>query len=108
MNCEAEAEGMVYVAEADAAVRDESEEAADAMAEGAALTTLDAAEALDEAADNALETADAAAPDALGMSMGTPTPAQVDWTVEMTAAWSEAEHAPWMQGCTVERRLAPF
>jgi hypothetical protein len=66
-------------------------------------------ETAEAAAEVALATAEEAAPlGALGISMGAPASAQVFWTAAMVAAWSEAEHAPWTQGCTVARRLAPF
>jgi hypothetical protein len=76
-----------------------------------ALATLDASAALDEttdwAAEETLATAEEAAP-APGISMGAPASWQVFCTAEMVEAWSEAEHAPSTQGCTLESSWAPF
>ena len=117
MNCDALGVGVpdtapeVGFAAADDAL-EEADETAEAIAEETAAAALDAAEALDEAAEAAAEvalaTAEETAPEALGISMGTPASLQVFWTAAMVEAWSVAEHAPWTQGCTVARRLAPF
>ena len=86
-------------------------EVAEAIADEITLATLDASAALDETADWAAEetlaTAEEAAP-APGISMGAPASWQVFCTAEMVEAWSEAEHAPCTQGCTLESNWAPF
>jgi hypothetical protein len=88
-----------------------AEAAADDAAAAALETLLEASAAAEEirdaAAEVALATAEEAEP-APGISMGTPASWHVFWTAAMVEAWSAAEHAPWTQGCTVERRLAPF
>jgi hypothetical protein len=93
------------IAEVGPAIPEETLEARDETAEAAAELTeaaaLEAAAALEE-------TTEATAEEALGISMGTPASLHVFWTAAMVAAWSLAEQAPRTQGCTVERRLAPF
>jgi hypothetical protein len=84
------------------------DEIADAAAEEADAAALEAEAAALEAAEAAAEVALATAEDALGISMGTPASWQVFWTAAIVAAWSLAGQAPRTQGCTVERRLAPF
>jgi hypothetical protein len=120
VNCEALGEGLAdRIALVAPATPDETLEAAaevaDATAEEMAAAALEALleasaaaeEATDPAAEVALATAEEAAP-APGISMGTPASLHVFWTAAMVAALSEAEHAPSTQGCTEERRLAPF
>jgi hypothetical protein len=124
VNCEALGDGLrALVApatpdetlDAAAEVADAAAEVADAAAEETAAAALEALleaaaaaeEMADAAAEVALATVEEAAP-APGMTMGTPAAWQVLWTAAMAEAWSAAEHAPWTQGCTVERRLAPF
>jgi hypothetical protein len=93
-----------------------AEPTADEAFEAAALVALEAAAALEEAADAtaeesaalALATAEEADAWALGISIGTPASWHVFWTAAMVEACSAAGHAPWTQGCTVLRRLAPF
>jgi hypothetical protein len=108
----------VAVAAADDATDDASEateEAADSIAEEASDRTDEATDAIDEATDaaaeDALATAELASEGAAlllsGIVMGTPAAEQVDSTAEMAAAWSEAEQAPWTQGWTWARRVAP-
>jgi hypothetical protein len=98
------------------AATDEAAAAADEIAAEAELATLEAAAALEETADAtaeeraalALATADEAEACAPGMLMGTPASWHVFWTAAMVEACSAAGHAPWTQGCTVARRVAPF
>jgi chemotaxis protein histidine kinase CheA len=126
VNCETVEEGLADAVElpvAEAAI----DEARDATDEAAEATADDAEAAWDEATDAALDaalgaalettlaaaevalaTAEEAAPEASGIWMGAPASRHVFWTAAMVAAWSAAEHAFRTQGCTEERRLAPF